>query len=281
MEVNAYIVVTSVLAIILLILCIYIISIIVYPKKPIEYLKKTLDLNPNSEYIYDDCTSYETFESPNTHMKHKIFYLEKDNTTGIIIIDLPGGAFLSSSNTLVPYKYINQPHTVVSLEYPVLPQGRMTTALNYLYDAITYVLDKFSNPKIIMSAASAGVFYATKIINSEKFTDSIIKFISTSGYFGYKTLENIATIITDKIYLRKLSKSTLNDCVPILPHISTLFVIGELDAMKSSTIEFLKQSGAENEAIEYPNADHCFYLRYNNEITKGYYADVGNFIVMT
>ncbi|UVX94948.1 hypothetical protein CsNV_088 [Callinectes sapidus nudivirus] len=276
MNINTtYIIITSTLAIILLVIVIFLISIIVYPKKPIEYLKKVFHLNPNANQIFEDATSYEDF----TYLKmtHKIFYLEKDNTTGTIIIDIPGGAFLSSSNTFVQYLDMKQPHTVVSIEYPTLPTGKMSNAISYLTKAIQHVIDKYSNPKIILCAYSAGCFYGTKIINSGKFKN-IIKFISTSGYFGYKTMENLATLIADKFYLRQLSSSTLNDCLPISNNIRTMFCVGEFDPLKESTILFLRQSGAENEIIQYPNSDHCFYLRYNNDITKDFYNDVAEFI---
>ncbi|QBB28692.1 esterase [Homarus gammarus nudivirus] len=273
---DVYVLFTTILSILLLILIVTVLAIIIYPKKPIEYIKKSLHITSNDEDIYDDCTSYESFT--NNHTTCNIFYLEKDNSTGTIIVDLPGGAFIASSNTLKQYLHIDQPHTVVSLEYPVLPDGKYENTLTYLKAAISYILSKYGNPQIIISAASAGCFYATKIINSEEFKENIIKFISSSGYFGYKTIPNIATIITDKVYLRTLKASVLLDCFPISPNIQTFFAIGEYDPLKDSTIKFLSQSGAENEIVEYPYSDHCFYLKYNNPTTQEFYKDVSEFI---
>ena len=258
-----------------MVLLIYIISVIIYPKKPIEYIRKNLHLNANKEEIFDDCTSYEKF----THngISRNIYFLDKLDKSKIII-DLPGGAFIAAANTLKPFLHIEQQHPVVSIEYPVLPSGDYKTTVPYITAAIDYILEKYGNPKIILNATSAGSFYAVKIINSEKYKNSIIKFISTSGYFGYKTINNVATYITDKIYLRRLNNSTLLDCIPVPTTIDCFYAIGELDPIKISTINYLQLSGDANSAVEYPNSDHCFYNYYNKEITQSYYKDVGTFI---
>ncbi|UOT91847.1 Esterase [Aratus pisonii nudivirus] len=271
---SLYIITTTILSLIFIIILIYLVSIIINPKQPINYLKKHLQLNYNN-YPIQDCTSYEEYEYLN--IKNYIFYLDKNINTDTIIIDLPGGAFISSCNTFDHYIHMDQPYNIASIEYPVLPNYVYKQSIDYIMNAIQYIIDKYDYKKIILSAASAGCYYAVKIINSEKFKNYIIKFISVSGYFGYKTMRNIGTFLTQKVYLKQYKDKYL-DCYPVPVTIETFYAVGEYDNMKISTYEYLKQSGSENQVILYPKSVHCFYLNYNNTITKGFYNDISDFI---
>lgn len=274
-----YIIFTTTVTVIFIVLLIYIISIVVYPKQPIKYLRKKLNLttSPNLE---DDSTNNEVFVFKNTELK--LYYLEKTPPTDTVIIDIPGGAFISSSNTLSHYKHIDQPHSIVSIEYPVLPKGTYKLAINCITAIFDYLLNtKYPNKKIVISSGSAGSYYATKLVNSEKFNNRITKFITMSGYFGYNTLPNIYTYITEIIYLHRTLKQNNNEfiaCKPIPSHIETFFAVGEMDPLKTSTYKFLEQSGQSNQVIEYNNATHCFYLKYNNSVTQEFYKDLITFL---
>lgn len=258
---------------------IYFTSVIIYPKQPINFLKKHLNLNV-AYSASEDASSMEYFTHNNmTHMIY-YYYNTSDDTSDTIIIDLPGGAFISSSNTFIHYKHIDQPYSVISIEYPVLPDGIYMNAISYIQEAISYVisLDQYKDKKIILSAASAGCYYAVKIINSEKFKDLITKFISLSGYFGYKTMPNVGTYLTEKFYLRKKNLKTNMNCTPIHSNVKTFYAVARYDNLKESTYEFLKMTGAQNEIIEYASTDHCFYLRYNDMITQSLYSHLSEFI---
>lgn len=259
---------------------IYIISVIIYPKQPISYLKKKLNLNTNHNPI-EESTSFEIFTYKD--MSHYVYYLDRGNINmDTVILDLPGGAFISSSNTLIPYHHINQPYNIFSIEYPVLPDGNYTNTFSYLVAVIDYLINKYGIQKIILAATSAGCYYAVKLINSEHFLKQIIKFIGVSGYYGYNTLPNIGTYITEKLYLHSnTDDESITQCVSIPTHIQTFYAVGEDDPLKISTYEFLKLNSATDEIIEYSKGKHCFYLRFNDPITKEYYEQVGFFISMT
>lgn len=278
MSATPYIFLTSILSLTFFILLVYLISVIVYPKQPINYLRKQLGLNTNT-HLDEDSTAVEQFTYNRTTLN--IYYFEKYPATDTLVIDLPGGAFIASSNTFKHYKYIDQPHTVVTVEYPVLPSGSFRRAMEYLEAAFEYLIrKKYNDKKIILSAASAGCYYATKIINNAKFNDKIVKFICMSGYFGYNTIPNIYTYITEVIYLHHSIKNqdSKTVCKPVPSHIETFYTVGANDDLKISTYEFLKQSGEMNKVIEYPNVGHVFYLQYTNDTTKEFYKDMANFI---
>ncbi len=263
----------TIIAFIFLILLIYIISIIVYPKKPIELFKKSLNMNASTD-INDDATFIKkyNFEKHN----YNLYYLEKTEDYSTIIVDLPGGAFISSSNTLKPYLHIDQPYNIISVEYPVLPYGKLKKVMEYLEEIFNFIKNKHGDPKIILCGASAGCFYATKILNLNKY--NIIKYISTCGYYGYKTIKNIITIVGDKFYLRNASGDTKNDCIPPPSNIQCLYVVGSTDELRFSTINYLETFGNTDNILQYEDADHTFYLRYNSPIAQKYYKDLGDFI---
>ena len=89
-------------------------------------------------------------------------------------------------------------------------------------------------------------------------------------------MPNIGTYLIEKAYLRQYNK--YSNCNPIPSTIQTFFAVGSDDLLKISTANFLQQSGMNDELVEYSQADHTFYVKYNNNITQQYYEDVGNFI---
>lgn len=273
-----YVIFISIFSLIFLFLLIYLTSVIVYPKAPINYIKKRLNLNDIDTHTpLEDSNEDELFTYNN--MTHKIYYLNKTPKTDTIIIDLPGGAFISSSNTFAQYKTIEQPHSIVSIEYPVLPDGYYDKTLDYIINAIKHILSRYGMyKKIILSAASAGCYYAVKIINTEIFKENIIKFISMSGYFGYSTMPNIGTFIAERVYLRQLKSDKIYDCTPIPSTIKSFYAVGANDEIKISTYAFLQLNGAENDVVEYPDVGHVFYLRYNDPKVQEFYKDVSEFI---
>lgn len=273
------VILTLTIAFAFMFLLLYIASTIAYPAKPIKLLRQKLGLTP-STLIDEQCTNKEIFRY-SQRVSHTLYYLEKNEpSTDTIIIDLPGGAFLSSSNTLIYYKYMNQPHTVVSIEYPVLPNGTYDLTMRYISKVLDYLLNsKYVNHKVIIIAASAGCYYATKLINNGKFNDRIHKVVFMSGYFGYDTIPNIYTYVTETLYLHhSLRRKSEATCIPLPAHIQAFYAVGANDPLKISSYEFLKQSGEGNKVVSYPNSEHCFYLRYNNTATKTFYNDLENFI---
>nr|WOZ57669.1 esterase [Menippe mercenaria nudivirus] len=276
-----YIILTSVLTLIFLIIILYFISIIVNPKQPISYLQKQLNVKGHKAELEQDSTNIEPFSHKGTNLH--LYYYEQFPSTDTVIIDLPGGAFISSSNTFAHYKHTKQPHTIVSIEYPVLPKGNYNVAKDFIAAAIDYIANvRYPTKRIILSAASAGCYYATKIINEGKYNDRIVKYICISGYFGYDTIPNIYTFVCEKVYLhqfiKKSNRRTYEKCNPIPPHILTFYATGANDPLKISTVEFLRQSGEEDRIIEYQDSDHCFYLYYNKLITMTFYENLAEFI---
>lgn len=290
---TSYNIVFYIVLIFILLLIIYAIYTLLYPTIPINKLKKFFnirgdpDLTTDATEIRPFTTTVESSYTYSYTYTKNIYYLTKaTNVPNKLIIDLPGGAFIYCSNSLKAY--LNLPDLnidVVSLEYPVLPQGNAIRAILYLEAAITSVIEEYtqkwgtSDFEIYLSTASAGSYYGVKIINNGKFRKYIRKFSSASGYFGYKTLDNVFTALGDKLYLRRLQDNTLFDCSP-LPEgiIDTFYAIDANDALKISTINFLQKTGQEMTAHTYYGAGHCFYLHFNSLDTKQYYQDYMNFI---
>lgn len=277
---------------ILLIVVTYVLYTIINPTVPIKYIKSYFHIVGDADLI-DDATEIESFtatialdnKKPRTFTCN-IYHLRKlANRTGVLIIDLPGGAFLNSSNTFIQYKHIeNLDIDVVSIEYPVLPYGNAARSIAFIEKAIQYIITKYCKKwntetiDIYMNTASAGSYYGVKIINNGNFSKYIKKFSSVSGYFGYKTINDAITTIGDKMYLRQLENSTLLDCAPISESaVSTFYATTLSDPLNISTIKYLSQTGQVNEIMNYNSPGHCFYLLYNDEATKQYYTDLYEF----
>lgn len=244
--------------------------------------------------LSSECTSIEEFTSTleipdqkTITITRNIYYLTKPtNVKDTIIIDLPGGAFINSSNTMKPYLYIeNLDVDVASIEYPVLPIGTALRAIKYIEDAIGFIINKYNtlwgidNVKVILSTASAGSYYGVKILNKNTFKDNIIKFTAVSGYFGYKTIDNLVTAIGDKIYLRRLQPNSILDCKPLKDGIiQTFYAVSDSDILKISSLTFLRITNQDQDVVIYPTNGHCFYTHFNDPETKKYYKDYLDFI---
>ncbi|UHB41831.1 esterase [Macrobrachium rosenbergii nudivirus] len=278
-KINPYLVVTTILSLIFILLILYVIITVLYPKKPLDYIRRKLHVEKNLEMLQDDCTDITTYEAKTCKFTGDIYAIKKDtNDKTIIIIDIPGGAFISACNFVKPFTLMDINYDVISISYPVLPYGNFKRSLNYLTEVINHIITtEYDNPKIILTATSAGSYYAVKLINNGTFKDNIIKFISTSGYFGYETIENVITLIGDKGYLRRFNNSTLLTCTPIDPTIKSLYAVGADDFLKESTVKFLQLSGENGKMLTYPG-DHCFYLSYNDKSTREYYKDMELFM---
>lgn len=272
---------------------IYIIYIIFNPSTPIRYIRKVFQIRGDDE-VSSESTTVEDFtatlEVPNQKtisVTKKIYYLTKpDNIKDTIIIDLPGGAFLNSSNTMKPYLYVpDLDIDVISIEYPVLPTGTALRSIKYIEMAMSYIIKKYNtlwgieNVKVILSTASAGSYYGVKIINKNIFNSNIIKFSAVSGYFGYKTIDNLITAIGDKGYLRRLQPNTILDCSPLKDGIiQTFYAVSDNDILKISSLTFLRFTNQDQEVVIYKGNGHCFYMHFNDPETKKYYKDYLHFI---
>ncbi|UVT30883.1 GbNV-gb19-like [Penaeus vannamei nudivirus] len=268
--VTPYIIFTTTVLCIFILIIIYLISVIVYPKKPIEYIRKTLNLRSSSDLL-EDATSWEEFIYDNNI--YNLYFYKKQDNFDVILLDFPGGAFISCSNSLKPYKYIDQPYNVISIEYPVLPEGTIPYTMKFLHELMEYLNKTYNNPKYIFMAASAGCMYATKLMNSNKY--NVIKYISMNGYYGYSTVDNMLSKIGDHLYLRNSKKEK---CKPPPSNVKCMYAITEDDFLKSSTENYTSSFGAQDQIIKYEGNDHCFYNRYNSLEAKLFYKDVEKFI---
>ncbi|QLI62460.1 Esterase [Dikerogammarus haemobaphes nudivirus] len=282
-----------IILIVLTILLLYVIYITVNPTVPIKYIKNKFHIAGDVE-IEQDATSIRLFtatvelpNTPPTTFSHNIYYSTKDtNQKNKLIIDLPGGAFINSSNTLKPY--IHAPDLdidVVSIEYPTLPKGTAFKVINFIEQAIQSIIDEYKTKwntelfEIYISTASAGSYYGVKIINNNKFINYIKKFTAVSGYFGYKTIDNLITAIGDKVYLRKLQTTSILDCKPLQDGIiETFYAVADNDILKTSTLTFLRLTNQDLNARTYYGTGHCFYTHYNSLDTQKYYKDYVDFI---
>uniref|UniRef100_A0AAU8GF89 BD-FAE-like domain-containing protein n=1 Tax=Faxonius propinquus nudivirus TaxID=3139431 RepID=A0AAU8GF89_9VIRU len=285
-------IIQTILLSMIVLLIIFIIYTIIKPKIIMKYIISTFHIQGNPDSLIDNIETETFTTSIKIKNKYKIFtkhiyyYSKQENDKTTIIIDLPGGAFLVSANTMVHYKAMeNLKYDVVSIEYPVLLEAKATYIISYIENAIQHIIDKYKKKynldhlKIILSTASAGSYYGVKIINNNQFNNNIYKFTAVSGYFGYTTFDNIFAIITDKLYLNSLKNNTKYICNPIpSSKILTFFAISDKDLLSESTIKYLSKTGQVNEIITYPSSDHCFYLHVNSLDTQKYYKDYISFI---
>lgn len=293
---NIYQTIILILTVIFFLILFCVFYMIYNPTLPIRYLRNKFQIIGDPTILRDSTKGYiftSTIE-PNKEKKHKLqaftgnIYIY-ENEMGVkkdrLIIDLPGGAFISSSNTFQAYKHIPDfDIAVASIEYPVLPAGDSITAIYYIEQAMKFIIDVFKQDwkvdkiQVYLSTASAGTYYGVKIINNMMFKDCISKFASVNGYFGIKTTNHIMAKIVDGVYLRKLKKNNLFDCSP-LPEgiVDTFFAVAKGDPLAISTHNFVRTTSQSDHIMEYNSSAHCFYLHFNEDITKQYYKDLREF----
>lgn len=269
---------TAIILCLILFVIIYLIYLTFNPNMPIKYIKTMFHIQGDAD-IETDSSDIKlfTFEE----FTGKIYYyIKNESNYETIILDLPGGAFLHSSNTFKHYQHMPDLNlNVISIQYPVLPEGVAVKALSYIENAINFIISEHSDLKnIYLNTASAGSYYGVKLINNGKFSQYIKKFSATSGYFGYKTVDHILAILCDKFYLRRLARNTTLDCSPPSSTIETFYAIAEIDPLAISTKTFLSETNQTNEILIYSASGHCFYLHFNSLDTQKYYQDFMEFI---
>lgn len=277
----------------LTLLIIYVIYNTINPTIPIQYLKSffhikgDVDIGNDATLVKPYTATIEVDGKPPIMFTQNLYYYTKDtNQTNKLIIDLPGGAFINSSNTLKTYMNMKELDVdAISIQYPVLPQGTALRAIAFIESAISSIIEEYKTKwnveyfELYLATASAGSYYGAKIINNGKFDKFIKKFSSVSGYFGYKTIDNLVTAIGDKIYLRRFQTNSVLDCKPLQEGIiDTFYAIAESDILKTSTLTFLQLTNQDLEVHRYFGNGHCFYTHFNSLDTQKFYEDFVAFI---
>lgn len=250
-----------------------ILGIVLIVRKP-EIIKQTLikhyDLRP---HVVLDEHVHELQEFG----KQKVFELSVPNgDPAKLIIDIPGGAFISSVVTFVAYRELRLPCNVVSLTYPVLFENKAKETLAYLEETITKILATKSQVKTVyMVGTSAGAYYATKLINRGKIPN-IRKFIGICGYYGHKTIpKNITISVLEQFYVTSFKNNQQFDCQIISNPIKSLFMTSTRDFLGESTMNFATQNHVRYEVFE---GDHLFFFRIDQEGAKRAHILFNHFI---
>lgn len=253
---NAKTIFRLVVSLVLAILIIYLVMLIAKPKPIVDMLVKNLNIGPNVPSLVN--TEQETFVSPSTKIKgtiyhHNLHYLANHSR---ILIDIPGGAFLRSSNTMVPYLEMQQlTMPVISISYPVLfDVTSVKLGLDYIMDALRHVIATYTerlvhiNPNAVLDvnvlASSAGAYYAVLAINSNEFVAHISKVVIVCGYFGQELTSNQFFKLLHRIYLtpNMFRSSPELKCYPIRPSVATRLITTTDDFLRDSTQNFASMS---------------------------------------
>ncbi|UBZ25583.1 GbNV_gp19-like protein [Crangon crangon nudivirus] len=288
---DGYRIFTLLITILLVVMILTISYMLVYPKVPIDYIRDKFQVLEDPEVTKDSAEVY-TYTSASaikpgvSFTCHVYIWYPPKVTEGILVFDIPGGAFINSSNTLKPYIHMpNLPYTVVSLEYPIVPKATAKLAIEYLENVMLATIEKYKvkwdreDISVYLCCASAGSYYGVKIINNNKLAQYVKKYSSVSGYFGYKTMDHLIATICDRVYLRQFKENVELDCMPIPEGlIDTFYAISEYDKLADSTLAFVGMTSQQDNVMTYKVPSHSFYLYYNCLDTQAYYQDLVTFL---
>ncbi len=221
---------TLIVTIVFLILLILVFLFIRKPELLKQHLIKTYDIIPDIN-VTDSVLNVEKFEN------YTIYELVADppSINDIIVIDIPGGAFIESVVNFKPYQAMKLPYNVISITYPTLFDNRAKDAISYIERAIKHIQKtKYPQAQIVLIGTSAGAYYATKVINRSN-VKNISKFIGICGYYGAATMPyNVVVNALDRMYLTSFKDFAEYQCNVISSNILSLYI--------TSTDDFLEQS---------------------------------------
>lgn len=261
---------TLTFTILVLIALIAIVLLVRRPEPIKQAIIKQFDLRPN--IILDgDVASIEG------NFDYKVYELSvPDANPSKIIIDIPGGAFISALPTFVAYKQMKLPCNVISFEYPTLFMHRANDSITYLEKTINKVLASRPEIKTVyLIGTSAGAYYAVKILNRGK-VYNVKKFIGICGYYGHKTIpKNLTLGLLEHLYLTSFRNTAAYDCHIIANPIESMFITATKDFLIKSTENFATQNHLHFDTYE---GNHLFFQMPETEGAKQAYSKVVNFL---
>lgn len=296
------------IGLVLLLLTFYLVCFIKKPKPLTEYLARTFNIGPNVESL--KLARVENFRSPTTGISGTIYHYNEQNVvnTGSLVIDLPGGAFIRSSNTFVPYQSIeNFNLPVVSISYPVLFDSTAQASLEYVLDAMRYVIGHYSNQlevrrhtvmrgrkakrllnsktydtavalDVNILGSSAGAYYTVLAVNSGLFHPLITKVILVSGYYGPELTTNQLFRWLHTMYLNKkiFTKDPNMRCQPMNSAIEVHLMSATNDFLLQSTLNYAAISQVEPQIFE---GSHSLFWTPTDLEAQRMYKEIGNILL--
>lgn len=189
-----------------------------------------------------------------------------------ICIHIPGGSFIKSVVNVIPFE--NFPYPLYIIKYKTLTTNEsnslyLPTVLDELYINIQDIIKKNKNKEIILTAYSAGCYFATMLLTLNKIKPDY--FIAICGYFGKKYSKNVIFNLVDLVYISNFSFPSPN---PPPTTIKQFYITTKNDILLEQTVNFAKVNT--HKVNIYPG-DH-FFLNTNNFTTKKAIQDVINFI---
>lgn len=253
------------------ILCIIAIALLIRrPEIVKQSLIKHYDLRPHV------VLGENVFEIP-TNSEYKVYeYIVDHSDPTKIIIDIPGGAFISAAPTFTAYKQLRLPCNVISFEYPVLFKHHFSETLGYLEMTIGGILKKRPQVKsVYVVGTSAGAYFAVKLLNRGKL-HNIKKFLGICGYYGHKTIpKNLSLAMMEHLYVTSFANNKNYDCHIIPNPVNVMLITATNDFLYESTKNFAALSTIAYDTYE---GNHLFFHDAKTSGAKKAYAKVNQFL---
>jgi len=241
---------TTALNLIGLVLLIYVLYFLYRPTPVKQALIKTFDLRPNVEP--GDGIEEELFTDPETGYTESIYYFRNpNNRTDRFIISIPGGGFIVSLPSFTSFRSMkNLNQDVVTFNYPVLFHTKTQVTLQFILNTVDHIMAVYQkewgvNIKVSLMGTSAGGYYASKLLNSDRYLNDeqnkytfIDRFIGICGYYGYTSTDNTTLRTIDRFYLNRWNNwlsPERGTCKRLPSTINTIFMTAESDFLKQCT----------------------------------------------
>ena len=281
---------TTTLNLIGLLLLIYVIYFLYRPNPVKHALIKTFDLRPDVEP--GDGIEEETFTDPDTGHQESVYYFRnKNNRKDRFIISIPGGGFIVSLPSFISFRAMkNLNQDVVTFNYPVLFNTKPKVTLNFISNVIEYVINTYKkqwgdNVKVSLMGTSAGGYYATKLINSDRYLNDatgkytfIDRYVGICGYYGYTSTDNTTLRTIDRFYLNRWNNwlsPERGTCKRLPSTINTIFMTAEGDFLKQCTERYSQLHGQFPLVFE---GEHTFFSMSESQSTQKAYEVFVDFV---
>ena len=207
-----------------------------------------------------------------------------DKNSKFIIVDIPGGGFVSVANHLEEYDWLKE-FDIYSLSYPLLFNNTAADALVYLLNLIRYIYEtKDPNKKICFIGTSSGAYYVTRIINILQNELSDLSYdiscaILINGYYNWRRTNSIVLKSLDLIYMDKYSSKYTQSKYNVMPinqdSMDLMIITSTDDKLMESSSTFAAQN--QIPVTKYAGDHHFFWSRTGDyELAR---SDVYKFIV--
>lgn len=223
----------------------------------------------NTQYSYK--TTRDMFQN-----QHVTYIVPSDVKRDRIVLDIPGGCFLTASTSAGQFRYMGLPYTIISTTYPTRFDASLEESIQYLRSLLQYITNRYDTEygkgsyKITVIAYSAGVYLGLNALHNETVNARVDQFIGICGYYGYSTVSNALYISSDILYLSKGNPKYL--CTDVnLTGKRILLITASDDFLRESTYTFARIQGLLPNIIQ-GKGSHTFFWKSppDNDLLKLY-----------